>query len=90
MSEQIKLTDEEITQIKQIQDDNARLIFQLGEIELESRLIGRRVIDLDTLRNTIHNDYAALQSREKELVQQLNTKYGVGQVDLESGVFIAG
>lgn len=90
MSEQIKLTDEEITQIKQIQDDNSRIIFQLGEIELESRLIGRRVIDLDTLRNTIHNDYAALQNREKELVQQLNTKYGVGQVDLESGVFIAG
>lgn len=89
MSEQIKLTDEEITKIKQIQDDNTRIIYQLGEVELESKLIEQRVIDLNTLRNTIHSDYIALQNREKELVQQLNAKYGVGQVDLESGVFIA-
>ena len=89
MSEQIKLTDEELSQIKQIQDENTRIIFQLGEIELELRILEQRVQELNTLRNTTHTDYTSLRNREKELVQSLSTKYGAGQVDLESGAFVA-
>ena len=89
MSEQIKFTEEELSQIKQIQDNNTRIIFQLGETELELRLIEQRMQELNNIRNSIHADYAAMRNKERDLVQQLNTKYGAGQVDLESGVFVA-
>ena len=35
----------------------------------------------------MESDYSDLQEKERELVQQLNEKYGPGQLDPQTGVF---
>ena len=88
MSQEIKLSQEEMDQIKKIQDDNTAVVFALGETEMGIRLATQEIESLNMRREQIHTDYKNLRNRERELVDQLNKKYGAGQIDLESGIFI--
>ena len=88
MSQEIKLTQEELDNIKKIQADNNAIIFDLGQIELELRLSEERIESLKEHREKTINRFKSLRDTETELIEQLNKKYGAGQVDLESGVFI--
>ncbi len=80
MSEQIKLSQEEIDQIKQLQSNQQALVGQFGQVEYQLQLLE---MQKDKLVETI----GALQEEETKIGQGLNEKYGNGTVDLESGVF---
>jgi len=80
MSEQIKLSEEEITQIKTLQSNQQNLIGQFGQLEYQMQLIE---LQKDKLVETM----TTLQQEEVKIGQELNEKYGNGTVDLESGMF---
>lgn len=88
MAEAIKFTKEELDQINELRDENAQKINEFGQIELEVILTHQRLESLTTAKDKLREDYVGLQNKERELVQQLNEKYGAGQVDLTSGEFI--
>jgi chromosome segregation ATPase len=88
MSQEIKFTQEELDQIKQIQDKNTEIVFTLGETELEIRLLKQQLESLEIERERIHSSFADLRKQERSIVEELNKKYGAGQVDLQSGIFI--
>jgi hypothetical protein len=80
MSEQIKLSQEEIDSIKQLQNQQQSLINQFGQLEYQMQLLE---LQKDQLVETI----GKLQIEEKEIGTNLTEKYGNGTVDLESGMF---
>jgi hypothetical protein len=43
---------------------------------------------LQDAKAKLQEEYVGLQDKEKELVKELNDKYGSGTVDLDSGEFI--
>jgi len=88
MAEAIKFTKEELDQINELRDGNAQKINEFGQIELELLLAEQRTESLHNAKDKLQKDYVELQNKERELVQQLNEKYGAGQVDLTSGEFI--
>ena len=88
MSDTIKFTKEELDQINELRDGNAQKINEFGQIELELLLADQRMESLHNAKDKLQKDYVELQNKERELVQQLNEKYGAGQVDLTSGEFI--
>ena len=88
MAEAIKFTKEELDQINELRDGNAQKINEFGQIELELLLAEQRTESLQNAKDKLQKDYVELQTKERELVQQLNEKYGAGQVDLTSGEFI--
>ena len=88
MEQQIKFTEEELTGIKTIRDENTSLILEFGQNELETYNLNTRLKELETEKQNLQSKYHQLQQQERELVQNLNTKYGAGTVDIESGVFI--
>ena len=88
MAEAIKFTKEELDQINELRDGNAQKINEFGQIELELLLAEQRMESLHSAKDKLQKDYVELQNNERELVQQLNEKYGAGQVDLTSGEFI--
>ena len=57
------------------------------DLNLKSRITILRKI-LDNAKENLRTQYVELQNKERTLVQQLNEKYGAGQVDLSSGEFI--
>ena len=88
MEQQIKFTEEELTGIKTIRDENTSLILEFGQNEVETYNLNTRLKELETEKQNLQSKYHQLQQQERELVQNLNTKYGAGTVDIESGVFI--
>jgi hypothetical protein len=47
----------------------------------------KRLTQLDELEAKLEDDVNTLQKKELDLVDSLTKKYGVGSLDLESGVF---
>jgi hypothetical protein len=85
MSENKKLTTEELQQIKDMQQQYNKFVFELGSIEaqLQNLLATKELIE--TEKSDVLEDIKKLGEREKELVSGLQAKYGVGNIDIESG-----
>ena len=88
MAEAIKFTEEELNQITELRESNGNKISEFGQIELELLLANQRIKTLENAKENLQTQYVELQNKERTLVQQLNEKYGAGQVDLSSGEFI--
>ena len=80
MSEQIKLSQEEINSIKELQNQQQNLITQFGQLEYQMQL-------LELQKDQLVETMGELQTRETKTGQDLTEKYGNGTVDLESGMF---
>jgi hypothetical protein len=87
MSTEIKFTPEELEQIKEVRDTTNVMVYQFGEIDLELSLLRERIDELEQVRIKLREDYRNLRNKERTLVDELNTKYGTGQLDIESGLF---
>jgi hypothetical protein len=86
MSEEVKkLTEEEITQIREMQTQYNKFVFELGSFEAQLAEIATHRITLETEKNNVLNDIKSLTIREKELLTSLQEKYGVGNINIETG-----
>lgn len=88
MAETIKFTKEEMDRIQDLRNQGSRLMLELGQAEAELFLARRRVDQIKDAKEQLTNRYITLQNAEQELVKDLNSKYGSGSVDVESGEFI--
>jgi len=80
-----QLTPEELQSIKDLQQQYNKFIFELGSIEAQfQNNIANRVF-IETEKGNILEDIKKLGEREKELINGLQAKYGVGNIDIESG-----
>jgi chromosome segregation ATPase len=87
MSEETKqLTAEELQSIKELQTQYNKFVFDLGSIEaqLQNLLANKKLVEDE--KNNVLSDIQKLGDKEKELVSSLQEKYGVGNIDIETGV----
>jgi septal ring factor EnvC (AmiA/AmiB activator) len=86
MSEEVKkLTEEEITQIKEMQTQYNKFVFELGSVEAQLSEVATHRIAMETEKSNILGDIKSLTVREKELLTSLQEKYGVGNINIETG-----
>ncbi len=76
-----KLTQEELQQIKTIQENTQSVILELGQIELLKIELEDRVQNAKTFLKE-------LREEETTLAQFLQSTYGKGSINLEQGEFI--
>jgi predicted nuclease with TOPRIM domain len=86
-SKEIKFTKDEINQIESIRNGFDEVQNFLGRLEIQ-RIQAEQVLE------NLHNDKLRLETRysdlvdeERELVANLNEKYGPGNLDPETGIF---
>ena len=89
MSETKKLTTEELQQIKEMQSQYNKFVFELGSIESQIQNILSAKAAAETEKTNILTDIKKLGEREKELVAVLQEKYGNGNIDIETGEITA-
>ena len=78
MSEKIKLSKEELDQLKSFQIRNNDITFRLGQVDIQKAIIeGQRSDLLDKLAN--------LQEESNKVGKELQEKYGEGNIDLDAG-----
>lgn len=73
-----KLEEEEIIELKNIQDQRNELIYNLGLIEFES-------INLENKKSTLRSKIFILGENEERLGTKLQEKYGDGSINIEIG-----
>jgi len=81
MAEQIKFTEEELVALKKLRTTYSELSHELGQVALNRYTLNKRETDL-------HNKVGEIQAKEKSLADNLKNKYGNGQIDIDTGVFI--
>lgn len=87
MAEEVKFNSEELEKIKDLQTKYQTITARLGQLEVDQLLLNQAMDRNDTSRNELKAEYESVQANEKTFVQELNTKYGAGNVNIETGVF---
>jgi hypothetical protein len=85
MSEVKKLNEEEIAQIKEMQQQYNKFVFELGSFEAQLADLANNKILVEEEKANVLKDIKSLASREKELLNALQAKYGVGNINIETG-----
>lgn len=77
-----KLTQEEVTQIKEIQDRMSAVQAEFGQLELAK-------LDLEQRRKNVVSYLEETRQKEAELVKVLEEKYGKGTINLDTEEFVS-
>ena len=88
MSENKKLEQEEIENINNLRQKMSDKVVRFGEIEVEMHLAEQRIEFLQTQKKMLKEEFVQMQESEKKLVQDLNAKYGEGNLNLDTGEFV--
>lgn len=79
--ENTKLTPEEVAKLQEIQQKNAAIVSELGNLEITKlQMENRRANAIEFLNS--------LREEEQTFGKELSDKYGNGSIDLENGEFI--
>lgn len=87
MSKTVKLSDEELKSIKDLNLKYAEISSKFGQIKIEKILVNQQLERLSTLEESTAEEYTKLQEEEIALVNSISTKYGEGSVNIETGEF---
>ena len=80
MPEEVKFTEEELTQVQNIQKSYLNVQNQFGQLKLAQIRLDEQEVDLEeALKN--------IQSEEKKFLDGITNKYGQGNLNPETGVF---
>jgi len=79
--ENTKLTAEEIGKLQEIQQKNAAVVSELGNLEITKLQVEARKAEVVEFFNK-------LKEEEQAFGKELSEKYGNGSIDLEQGEFI--
>jgi len=80
MPEEVKFTEEELTQVQNIQKSYVSVQNQFGQLKLAQIRLDEQEVDLEEALKTI-------QSEEKKFLDGITNKYGQGTLNPETGVF---
>jgi hypothetical protein len=78
--EKILLTQEEIDLLKSIQEQNSQLIANFGQLEIT-------IQSLELQKEQLIETLSALKTKEASIGETLQTKYGNGNINVETGEF---
>jgi hypothetical protein len=84
---EIKFSDEELTSLRELQEGYSEKAAQFGQLKIQKLLVQQQLDALESTEVQMESDYSALQEREREIVKELNEKYGPGNLDPTTGVF---
>jgi hypothetical protein len=80
MPEEVKFTEEELTQVQNIQKSYLNVQNQFGQLKLTQIRLDEQEIELEEALKSI-------QSEEKKFLDGITKKYGQGTLNPETGVF---
>ena len=87
MAEEIKFTDEELKSLGELSQGYQSIQSAFGQMRVQKILLEQQKDGLEEAEVKMEADYAENQQKERDLVKELNDKYGPGQLDPASGVF---
>jgi hypothetical protein len=87
MNESIQLTEEEISSVTELREQVVTVISNVGQLKLTMDLLKEETKELENKLIEQTSTYKSLLEKEKSLINGLLEKYGVGSLDIDTGVF---
>jgi hypothetical protein len=81
----LKLTAEELQQIKDLQSKYNQTIFEIGASEAQQIAFQQGIDKLQKAKEGLVSDLTTVEQKETELVKSLQEKYGQGNINPETG-----
>ena len=80
MSENVKLTQEELQSIKKVAEQETSAVTQLGNVEYQLK-------NLEVQKGKIFESITELGDKRLQLMDELQKKYGLGTINRDTGEF---
>jgi uncharacterized protein (DUF3084 family) len=87
MAKETKFTDEELKKIQEVQTGYQQKTALFGQISLQKFQVTRQLDSLQTAEKNLQQEIIQLETDERELVKELNQKYGAGTLNPQTGEF---
>ena len=87
MADEIKFTDEELKSLQDLSQSYQNIQASFGQLKVQKILNQQQAEALEEAEVKMDSDYKDIQDNERKLVEELNEKYGPGQLDPQTGVF---
>jgi hypothetical protein len=87
MPETIKFSDDEVNEIRFLQNKFQEKLIQFGQMQLETIELEDRLSMVKNEQTRMRNEYISLQRTEQDLMDRLTNKYGEGSLNLKEGTF---
>ena len=86
-NKETKFTEDELKSLQDLQTSYQQKQLQFGQLEVQRLLVTQQLDQLDNAKAKLEVEYGEVQETERNLVKQLNEKYGPGNLDPATGVF---
>ena len=86
-SDEMKFTEEELQSLQSLQNGYQEKQVMLGQLAVQRILLNQQSDALEIRAAEVEEEYEGVQQQERDLVAQLNEKYGPGSLNPETGVF---
>jgi hypothetical protein len=80
-----KITEEELAEVKQLQQDFNIITFQIGELSIQRELAQKQLRKITEEFMSFVSSFEKIQLKETELIDRLKTTYPEQIIDLETG-----
>lgn len=80
-----KITEEELAEVKQLQQDFSVVTYQIGELSIQRELIQKQLRKIIDELNSFVSSFEKMQEKETELIDKLKSTYPDAIIDLETG-----
>jgi len=85
MIKETKITDEELAEVRQLQQDFQINTYQIGELSIIKRNVENQLKEINTELDNQYSTTGKLQEKETELIDKLKTSYPDVSINLETG-----
>ena len=86
-NDEMKFTAEELQELQDLQTGYQEKQVVLGQLAVQRILLDQQSDALEARVTEVEQEYEGVQQQERDLVAQLNEKYGPGALDPATGVF---
>ena len=82
-----KFTEEELKSLSDLQSSYQQKQLQFGQLKVQKLLLQQQQEAIEQSEAQLEVDYVGIQENERNIVKELNEKYGPGSLDPQTGVF---
>lgn len=80
-----QLTQEELKGLNDLQSKYNQTLFEIGVTEAQRLALLEQVEKLENNKKALLNDLATIEQKESNTTKELQTKYGTGSINPETG-----
>ena len=87
MPEEVKFNEEEMKKINDLQQTYADIQRNLGQVAVTKLKLEHQIEELDNTEDNYRKQFIEAQETEKNILGEINKKYGEGVLNPETGIF---